>query len=252
MYGWIKGLFEYKAAEYERASDRVAFRNMLAQLADGFLILVRDGAAYAFLVYLLLADKISLGDFVFVFSAIGAFAGWISGIILQTSELFRASSGLCDIRAYLEYYDSSNTGTGAPLPTGNMLPPGISLRGVSYTYPKSETAALNDISLDIRPGERIAVVGANGAGKTTLIKLILGLYRPSSGTVSLDSTIIGEYNRDEYFALFSAVFQDIHLLPTDIAGNISQVPPEQTDYEKVAECLNDEVWLLALSRPVHL
>jgi ABC-type multidrug transport system fused ATPase/permease subunit len=237
MQGWIKGLFEYKAAEYERASDRVAFRNMLAQLADGFLILVRDGAAYAFLVYLLLADKISLGDFVFVFSAIGAFAGWISGIILQTRELFRASSGLCDIRAYLEYYDSSNTETRAPLPTGNMLPPGISLRGVSYTYPKSETAALNDISLDIRPGERIAVVGANGAGKTTLIKLILGLYRPASGTVSLGGTIIDEYNRDEYFTLFSAVFQDIHLLPTDIAGNISQVPPEQTDYEKVAECL---------------
>jgi ABC-type multidrug transport system fused ATPase/permease subunit len=118
-----------------------------------------------------------------------------------------------------------------------MLPPAISLRNVSYTYPKADAPALKDINIDIKPGERIAIVGANGAGKTTLVKLICGLYRPQTGSISLAGIDISEYNRDEYFTLFSTVFQDIHLLSTDIAGNVSQAVPEATDLERVFACL---------------
>lgn len=237
MSGWMKDLFYHLVSDCERVEGKVATRNMLAQLADGFLILIRDGASYAYLIYLLLHNKITLGDFVFVFAAIGSLAGWVSGIILQASELSRASSEMSDIRACLDIPDKSNTGPGVPLPAGEMLPPGISLQGIGYTYPKAETEALRDINFDIKPGERIAVVGANGAGKTTLVKLICGLYRPKSGSISLGGIDINKYNRDEYFTLFSTVFQDIHLLTYDIAGNISQAPPEMTDYKKVDECL---------------
>lgn len=237
MSEWIKELFIRIMDETEHAEARVAARNMLSQFVDGLLILVRDGAAYAFLIYLLLQNKITLGDFVFVFAAIGAFSGWVSGIIMQASELSRASFEMSDIRQYLDVPDKSNTGTGAPLPTSEMLPLGISLKGVGYTYPNAETEALRDINLDIKPGERIAIVGENGAGKTTLIKLICGLYRPKKGSISVGGVEIEKYNRDEYFTLFSTVFQDIHLLTCDIAGNISQATPEMTDYKKVDDCL---------------
>lgn len=237
MSDWMKDSFCHLVSDCERAEAKVATRNMLAQLADGLLILIRDGASYAYLIYLLLQNKITLGDFVFVFAAIGALAGWVSGIILQTSELLRASSEMSDIREFLDIPDKSNTGFGVPIPSGKMLPPGISLKGVEYIYPKAETEALRDISFDIKPGERIAVVGANGAGKTTFVKLICGLYRPKCGSISLGGVDINKYNRDEYFTLFSTVFQDIHLLTCDIAGNISQAPPEMTDYKRVDDCL---------------
>lgn len=237
MSGWIKDLFSRISASTEEAEGRVATRNMLAQFADGFLILVRDGAAYGFLIYLLLKNRITLGDFVFLFAAIGALAGWVSGIILQASELFRASAEMSDMRQYLDLPDRSNTGPGVPLPTGDMLPLGISLKGVEYTYPMAERAALHDINIDIKPGERIAIVGANGAGKTTLVKLICGLYRPKKGSISVGGIDIDKYNRDEYFTLFSAVFQDIHLMTCDIACNVSQSTPEMTDYKRVDECL---------------
>lgn len=237
MSGWIKELFSRILVSTEHAEGKVAARNMLANLVDGLLILIRDGAAYAFLIYLLLKDMITLGDFVFVFAAIGALAGWVSGIILQASELSRASFEMSDIRQYLDVPDKSNTGIGSPLPSGEMLPPGISLKGVGYTYPKAETEALRDINLDIKPGERIAIVGANGAGKTTLVKLISGLYRPKKGSIFVGGVESDKYNREEYFTLFSTVFQDIHLLTCDIAGNISQTTPEMTDYKKVDDCL---------------
>lgn len=196
---WMKGLFSNIAQQYEAAQGKVATRNMVAQLVDAVMILIRDGGAYAYLTYLLVQGRIGLGDFVLVFSAIGAFAGWVSGIILESSELLRASGELSDIRAFLDFPSRANTGQGAPLPTGNLLPPAISLRNVSYTYPEADAPALRNINIDIQPGERIAIVGANGAGKTTFVKLVCGLYTPQEGSILLAGVDARDYNRDEYF-----------------------------------------------------
>lgn len=230
-------IFDSYTRQSEIEEKKVASRNMTAQIVDALLLLLRDGGAYAFLIILLLGDKITLGNFVLVFAAIGSFAGWGAGVMLQTSELLRASSEMSDIRKYFNVPDVSNTGKGEDLPKADALPPGLSLHTVSYRYPEATVHALENITITINPGERIAIVGANGAGKTTLVKLICGLYKPSKGKIRLNGTEIGLFNRDEYFTLFSTIFQDIHLLSCDIAGNISQAPPEMTDNEKVINCL---------------
>ncbi|SEN37131.1 ABC transporter ATP-binding protein [Paenibacillus sp. OV219] len=233
----IGGIFQNVLASSTEKEHKVATGDMKAQLSDAVLSLIRDGAAYAFLIYLLLNNKMSLGNFVLVFAAIGAFAGWLSGILRSSSELMRSLSEMSDIREYLDVPDISNTGAGHKLPSGDMLPPSITLRNLGYTYPEAKDPTLYGINLDIKPGERIAIVGPNGAGKTTLIKLLCGLYMPTSGEITLGGVDTMRYNRDDYFSLFSTVFQDIHLFCSDIAGNISQQSPDQTDYEKVKKCL---------------
>jgi ABC-type multidrug transport system fused ATPase/permease subunit len=236
MVGWLKNLFSASLKDKVKREGRVSGQKMLSGLTDGLLILLRDGAAYAFLVYLLMNDRLALGDFVLIFAAIGTFSGWVSGIILQSSDLMRASSELTDYRTFIELPDKSNTGPGAPLPPKDRAP-AITLSNVGYTYPGADSPALEDINLEIKSGERIALVGANGAGKTTLIKLICGLYKPKTGTIAVDGTDITAFNRDKYFGMLSAVFQDIHLLTTSIAGNVSQQTPEKTDRPKVERCL---------------
>ncbi|RAP73764.1 ABC transporter ATP-binding protein [Paenibacillus montanisoli] len=233
----ISSVFKSVIATSTEKEHKVATGDMKAQLSDALLGLVRDGAAYAFLIYLLMNGELTLGNFVLVFAAIGAFAGWLSGILTHSSELMRALSELSDIRVYLDVPDVSNTGPGHELPAGDMLPPAITLNNVTYTYPEAKEPTLCGIDLVITPGERIAIVGANGAGKTTLIKLICGLYKPTSGEITLGGVDITRFNRDRYFAMLSTVFQDIHLFCCDIAGNISQQSPDRTDYEKVKKCL---------------
>ncbi|MBP3962983.1 ABC transporter ATP-binding protein [Paenibacillus lignilyticus] len=233
----INGMFRNVLAASTKKEREVATGDMKAHLSDAALSLLRDGAAYAFLIYLLIHDKMTLGNFVLVFAAIGAFAGWLSGILRSSSELMRALSEMSDIRVYLDVPDISNTGAGHELQSGDKLPPAITLRNVGYTYPEANKPTLTGIDLDIKPGERIAIVGGNGAGKTTFIKLLCGLYKPTSGEITLGGVDITRYNRDEFFALFSTVFQDIHLFCCDIAGNISQQSPEKTDYGKVKKCL---------------
>ncbi len=246
LYGlneWLRDLFALHSGQAVAAEGQVARRVTVSRLVDCLLILLRDGAAYGYLIHLLLAGQITLGNFTLVFSAIGALSGWMGGILVQSGDLARGISELSDIRAYLDIPNQSNTGRGVPLPHGSLLPPEIRLERVSFRYPESEAAAISGIHLTIRPGERLAVVGINGAGKTTLVKLICGLCHPQQGRILLAGQDAAAYNRDEYFTLFSSVFQDIHLLPTTVAGNVSQRPPEDTDRAKVQQCLRQaELW----------
>ena len=234
---WLANLSRKQFGELRSAERGLLTKQMHSQLTDAVMILVRDGAAYAFLIYLVLNGRLTLGDFVFVFAAIGALAGWASGILTAAGDLVKSCVEMDDIRAALEYPDRMNTGHGEPLPEKGGPPPSIELRGVSYTYPGAEKPALSDIDVTIGSGERVAIVGANGAGKTTLVKLLCGLYMPSRGEVLLNGLPAPAYNRDEYYSLFSVVFQDIHLLSASIAENISQKAQAFTDMEKVSRCL---------------
>ena len=234
--GWLRGLYRKEYAAYRKDERNVFSKDMHAQIVDALMILLRDGAAYAFLLWLVLGGRMTLGDFVLTFAAIGALAGWVSGILTAASDVSKASIEFSDLREKLAFPDKMNTGAGIPIPS-SFSPPSIELRNLGYTYPNAEKPTLKDINIHINSGERIAIVGANGAGKTTLIKLLCGLYLPTEGEVKLNGSPIVEYNRDEYYSLFAAVFQDIYFLATSISENISQCPIELTDKEKIQKCL---------------
>ena len=223
--------------EYEKAEAAVAAKNIRSDYISALMILLRDGAAYVFLIYLVISGQITMGEFVFVFAAIAMFSTWIMGINQRLSELLQAASAIRDIRNFLDYPDISPENKGHPLPDKNMLPPSLSFKNVSYVYPETDKPILKNINLEIKAGERIAIVGNNGAGKTTIVKLLCGLYYPTSGEVHLNGISSAAYHRDDYYKLFSAVFQDIHLIAENIAVNISQQEPEQPDYGKINECL---------------
>lgn len=108
---------------------------------------------------------------------------------------------------------------------------------VSFKYPGQDIYALKNINLKISDGTKLAIVGVNGAGKTTLIKLIMKLYEPTQGRILLNGVDIKEYNREEYFKLFSPVFQNVECFAMPIYQNISFEEEENTDMDKVKEVL---------------
>lgn len=113
----------------------------------------------------------------------------------------------------------------------------IRFEHVSYKPKGADRYILRDVCCEVNSRTKAAIVGKNGAGKTTFVKLLCGLYEPTEGRITVNGTDIREYNREEYFALFSVVFQDFHLFAFPISENISV--GESCEEERVWECLRE-------------
>ena len=122
---------------------------------------------------------------------------------------------------------------------GTLLVPNggdIELKDVEFTYNGNEKPTINGISMRIKKGEKIALVGYNGAGKTTLIKLILRLYDPTKGNISFGDNNLKEYPLKNYREKFGVLFQDFEIVAASIAQNIS-MSDEDFDREKADNVL---------------
>jgi len=97
----------------------------------------------------------------------------------------------------------------------------LRVENLSYSYPNSTTPAIENISFELKTGDKIAIVGLNGAGKSTLIKLICGLLKPSSGYIFFNDKDIISLNDEEFTRYVTILFQDYQLLPTKVIENVA-------------------------------
>ncbi len=210
-------------------------RSILTALVSFLVILIRDGAAYAFLIVEAVRGNVDAAAFVLYFSAITSLAAVMGGILGTINWAFEGAMQVSDFREAMEVEDKLNRGPGIPIPQG---PFSIEFKNVSYQYPEGEKKVLDNISFQIRAGEKIALVGLNGAGKTTLTMLMCGMLLPDTGEILLDGHTLYEYNRDEMYSLFGVVPQQFHLLPLSIAQNIaSAAVEEEIDRDRLARCI---------------
>ena len=201
------------------------------------LTLLRNGIAYSYLINLALSNGLSVSEFLLYFSAVGGFASWVNGILRDFGTLHRQSLDISSVREFLEYKEPFKFDDGEPLKFDEFGKYEIRLENVSFRYPNAEKDALSHINLTLRPGEKVAVVGLNGAGKTTLVKLICGLYDPTEGRVLLNGRDIRDYNRRDYYKMFSAVFQNFSLMAVSVAANVAQTE-DNIDFARVKDCIS--------------
>ena len=113
----------------------------------------------------------------------------------------------------------------------------LTLEDVSFRYPHSEKDTLSNINLEIKPGEKIAIVGENGAGKTTFVKLLMRLYDITSGSIKYGGLDIREYATDEYRKKIGAVFQDYNIYAASLAENVLMRKVSEEDADTVVKAL---------------
>ena len=117
----------------------------------------------------------------------------------------------------------------APTRTQGTDTPHVRFEDVSFTYPGAARPTIDGLTLEIRPGERLAVVGVNGAGKTTMTKLLAGLYRPTGGRITVDGTDLRELDVEAWRRRMTALFQDFVHYGTSVADNVGLSAPEHAD-----------------------
>ena len=203
-------------------------------------------AVPAYLGYLaLVLHKIALGE---VASANNA-ANYVRGnlneinyclvdfqIIGQYAEKFRK---LLDYEPVIEVAD----GLKPEKEAGSLV-----LSNVSFRYPNTEKDTLKNISIEIKPGEKIAIVGENGAGKTTFVKLLMRLYDVTDGSIKYNGHDIREYKTSEYRKKISAVFQDYNIYAATLAENVLLRTYKKEDEKDVIAALKKADFSKKLSK----
>lgn len=112
----------------------------------------------------------------------------------------------------------------------------IEFHNVTFRYPGTKKDIFKDLNFTIHKGEKLAIVGINGAGKSTLVKLMTGLFEPTEGEILINGIPQKEFDKQEYFKMFSVVFQDVNPIAFTIGENVSCAPNEvQTD--RIWNCL---------------
>jgi ATP-binding cassette, subfamily B, bacterial len=208
------GLRKFLIDRFTRLSDQIYDENVsLARrrlLAGAGLSLIGTAgyySAYLLVIWRTVTGALSIGTLTF-----------LSGAILQASsniqQIFSTLTGIADQALFLTdllaFFDMEPTIRTKPnaLPAPRPIRRGFEFRNVSFHYPGSSRMVFENLNLELRPSERVALIGENGQGKTTIVKLMTRLYDPVDGQILLDGVDLREYDLDDLYREIGVIFQD--------------------------------------------
>jgi ATP-binding cassette, subfamily B, bacterial len=195
-------LYDDKIADLRRTVRR----RMLYGTASGLITAVVTVGSLALLLAFVGSGRLAVGDAAVAVGAVVIVAGRVRGLLASSGSLYEGSLFLRDFTDFVEADRRQRA-----RPEVAVVPRGfadIHLEGVGFTYPSRVEPSIRDVSLTIRHGEVIALVGENGSGKTTLTKILAGLYRPTAGRVRWNGVDLDELDLADVRENVAVIFQD--------------------------------------------
>ncbi len=234
LQNWLEELMAKVHDAYLDFRLKAEGKRLLADITEAALTVARNGIAYVYLIHMALREGLGVPEFLLYFTALTTFTTWVMGFLQQTAKLHEQSLDISRVREYLEYPEPFKFEEGEAIPAATGFE--LKAENISFRYPGAWEDIIHGLDLTVRPGEKLAIVGLNGAGKTTLVKLLCGLLDPTEGRVLLNGKDVRDFDRREYYGLFSAVFQEFSILDVTVAENIAQTN-RNIDYDKVRDCI---------------
>lgn len=220
---WRPGVDDFVQAD-TALKKRHVVQNVLADLVSG--------SVYVFILALAAVQifenpALGLGVFTLTLSAAGQMQSLASQLFFGITQFVASAPYLQDFFDLDAFEcEEDDDGAAAPGEAGGQRPADIVFDNVCFSYPDTSREVLHGISVRIRAGERVAVVGRNGSGKSTFVNLLCGLYAPSAGTVSVGGVDPFTHPR-QVRAQLSAVFQDFARYEDTIRANVTIACPQR-------------------------
>ncbi len=213
---------EFAEADDEicKEQKKVGAKRTLLGFTKNYLVgdFIMDGLYISYLVFqAAVLHTIAYSDAVVLFNRTGSLRRGMADLADIVPQAQENSLYVDKIRAFLDYEPKIKQDVGASVPEGNAA---LTLSNVSFRYREDAEDTLRNISLSVKPGEHIAIVGYNGAGKTTLIKLLMRLYDPTEGAIAYHGRDIREYAPRDYRRRIGVVFQDYQMYGATLAENV--------------------------------
>lgn len=224
MAGFLTRQYRIVSGRLEAEQLAATRQALLVQGAGDALTAVGTLATWTTLVLLVSAGRMELAAAGTAALAVRASGAALTTTVWAGARLFRTSLSLDDWTRFLAVAEewTARRGTAAVADDGPHI---IAAHGVSFTYPGAARPALDDIDLDLKRGEVIALVGENGAGKSTLARILTGLYLPTTGTVRWDGVDLAEADPATVLSKVALVPQDYTRWPLAARENITLGQP---------------------------
>lgn len=179
---------------------------------------------------------ISIGSFSMLYGITFNIANELSQIVMTLDKLkFESEYYVSHLRGVLDYHPTiENKATGCDV---EEKPHSVEFSHVSFYYPNHSRLVLRDISFELSPGKKMAIVGRNGAGKSTIVKLLLRLYDATEGNIYFDGRPIDEIQIEQLRRCFSVTMQDFNVYAFTIGENIEMDIPDKESAENITNAL---------------
>ena len=217
---WLAQKYDAQAGEYigfyseqQKKERRYGCETDAVTFAETVLL-------YMYSSYRVLTGGITLGSFGMYIGAVGAFVNSISSVIEKLADMKYMSEYIDAYRKYMANAAPSHRVKGTRDVDFGQGRHEIEFRNVSFRYPNSESYVLKNISLKIKSGEHLSLVGYNGSGKSTFVKLLCRLYEPTEGVILYNGKDISSLMLEEYMRLLAVVFQDYNIFSLSLRENI--------------------------------
>jgi ATP-binding cassette, subfamily B, bacterial len=208
------GLKKFLTGKFKRLSTQVyeedislARRKVFAGSALSAIGTAGYYTAYVYAVWRTVAGVFSLGTLTFLANAIRDASSNLQQTFSTLSTIADQALFLTDLIAFFEMKPTIRSKPNA-LPAPRPIVSGFEFRNVSFRYPGASRLVLKGLNFQLRPGERVALIGENGEGKTTIVKLLCRLYDPVEGQILLDGVDLREYDLGDLYREIGVIFQD--------------------------------------------
>jgi ATP-binding cassette subfamily B protein len=207
LSGFITRRFADLSDRYYHANRKIAIRRAAWGSALSAIGTLSYYGAYVFIITQAVGGIITVGTLTFLAGSFERMRNRLQGIMNRFSRIAEGAMYLQDL---FEFFEIQPTITSTPesLPFPTAIQQGFVFENVSFKYPNSERWAIRNLSFQLRPGEKLALVGENGAGKTTLVKLLARLYEPTEGRILIDGVDLRAYSLTELRNNIGIIFQD--------------------------------------------
>jgi ATP-binding cassette subfamily B protein len=173
--------------------------------------------AYAWIAYETVSGAITLGEMTMYLLLFKQGQSAVAAMLSAIGGMYEDNLYLSNLYDYLEQPIAATSGRALE---GIDPAAGIEFEHVGFTYPGATHAAVSDLSLTIKPGQSVALVGLNGSGKTTLVKLLAGLYPPDSGTIRFQGRDLRDWDPAALRRKIGVIFQDFNRYQLTVGENI--------------------------------
>lgn len=231
MQSWLQNTIDHIIQMRLAIANKSTSYNFYLAFSDSFMLIIRDAFAYFVTIYAVFANQIEVWEFVLYFGLIACVSTYFTELSNNLASLGQKNM---EIITYREFVDKKCSDTGMELNKNEKIR--IELKDVSFKFKEDGPYILKDINLTLDGNEKIALVGENGAGKSTLVKIICGLYKPTTGKVLVNGIDLEKIKLSDYQKFLATAFQDTYVLPMSIGENIA-FEEATSDVEEIRKCL---------------